>query len=410
MKRYDDTIVDLTKLLDTEQIIDFALRHLGEVYHLTKETITDLAKLLGIELSDDINESLKKNLSKHLISDMCNNMKNIYTLEDLENLLEINQDTALKFRVKFNFTMERYEDAIVDLTKLLDIEQNNEAYHITGIYKDAIIDLKKLFGIVPSDEIDELLKKKWIETFNMCNNATNTFTLEDLENSLKIKQDSALKFRVKFNFLMERYKDAINDLIKLLYIKPNNKFALKYRAEAYYLMAKYKESFNDVNKLQKIMTNDEWASKLLTRIIENPCVDETYELGYFYLHRINLERNEYKAFTQFEKSANMGHTEGINCLGYCYEYGIGVEKNENKAFTYYQKSADMYNSDGMYQVGYCYYLGIGVEIDKHKAFTYYLKSAEAGNSMGIRKTAICYYYGIGVKKNKHKYYEWIEKE
>ncbi|RIB05551.1 hypothetical protein C2G38_2219365 [Gigaspora rosea] len=45
------------------------------------------------------------------------------------------------------------------------------------------------------------------------------------------------------------------------------------------------------------------------------------------------------------------HTEGINCFGYCYKYGIEVEKNENKAFTYYQKSADMYSPNGMYQVG-----------------------------------------------------------
>ena len=82
----------------------------------------------------------------------------------------------------------------------------------------------------------------------MCNNAANMYALEDLEDLLDIKQDTALKFRVKFNFIMGRYKDAIIDLTKLLDIEPNNKFALRYRAEAYYLMEKYKESFNDVNK------------------------------------------------------------------------------------------------------------------------------------------------------------------
>ncbi|RIB07248.1 kinase-like domain-containing protein [Gigaspora rosea] len=242
--------------------------------------------------------------------------------------------------------MEGYEDAIIDLTKLLDIEINN---------------------------------------------------------------NFALRYRGKAYYLMERYNEAIIDLTKLLDIEPNNKFALRNRADAYYLMEKYKESFNDVKKLLKIETNDELASKLLAKINENPCVDETYGLGCFYLHGINVEKDEYKAFVQFEKSANMGHTEGINCLGYCYEYGIGVEKNENKAFIYYQKSADMYNSNGMYQVGYYYYIGIGVDIDKHKAFTYYMKSAEAGNFMGIRKTAICYYFGIGVEINENKYYEWNEK-
>ncbi|RIB02866.1 hypothetical protein C2G38_2124295 [Gigaspora rosea] len=66
---------------------------------------------------------------------------------------------------------------------------------------------------------------------------------------------------------MGRYKDTINDLIKLLDIELN-KFALRYRAKAYYLIEKYKESFNDVNKLLKIETNNEWPSKLSAKIIE----------------------------------------------------------------------------------------------------------------------------------------------
>src|SRR5260364_366266 len=105
---------------------------------------------------------------------------------------------------------------------------------------------------------DELLKNKLIDAFNMCINTTNIYTLEDLENLLKIKQDTAaLKFRGKFNFIMSSYEDAIIDLTKLIVIEPNNKFALRYRAEAYYLMKKYKESFNDVNKLPNIDTSDE---------------------------------------------------------------------------------------------------------------------------------------------------------
>ncbi|RIB10208.1 hypothetical protein C2G38_2106693, partial [Gigaspora rosea] len=84
---------------------------------------------------------------------------------------------------------------------------------------------------------------------------------------LDIKQDAALKFRVNFNFIIGRYKDTINDLIKLLDIELN-KFALRYRAEAYYLMEKYKETFNNMDKLLKIETNNEWLSKLSAKIIE----------------------------------------------------------------------------------------------------------------------------------------------
>ncbi|RIB21383.1 concanavalin A-like lectin/glucanase domain-containing protein [Gigaspora rosea] len=58
---------------------------------------------------------------------MCINTTKIYTLKDLENSLEIKQDTAaLKFQGKFNFIMGIYEDAAVDLTKLINIEPNNK--------------------------------------------------------------------------------------------------------------------------------------------------------------------------------------------------------------------------------------------------------------------------------------------
>ncbi|RIB17862.1 hypothetical protein C2G38_2312122 [Gigaspora rosea] len=141
--------------------------------------------------------------------------------------------------------MERYKEAIIDLTKLLDIEPNSEF---------------------------------------------------------------ALRYRGEAYYLMKKFKKAINDLTKLLNIEPSTKFILRYRAEAYYLMKKYKESFNIVNKLLKIDINDEWASKFSAKIIEkDPCVDDTYELGYFNLHGINVEKDEYKAFAQFEKSASMGH-------------------------------------------------------------------------------------------------------
>ena len=120
-----------------------------------------------------------------------------------------------------------------------------------------------------SDDIDDdLLKTKWIEFFNMCINTTNIYTIEDLENSLKINHDTALKFKGKLNFIMGKYEDAIIDLTKLLDIEQNSKFALRYRGEAYYLMGKYKESFKDMNKLLKIEKNHEWTSKIIIKICE----------------------------------------------------------------------------------------------------------------------------------------------
>ncbi|RIB27873.1 hypothetical protein C2G38_2060913, partial [Gigaspora rosea] len=62
IERYKEAIIDLTKLLNIEPNSKFALRYLGEAYHLTEETIIDLAKLLCIEPSDFVDESLKTKL------------------------------------------------------------------------------------------------------------------------------------------------------------------------------------------------------------------------------------------------------------------------------------------------------------------------------------------------------------
>ncbi|KAF0544221.1 calmodulin-dependent protein kinase [Gigaspora margarita] len=74
----------------------------------------------------------------------------------------------------------------------------------------------------------------------------------------------------------------------------------------------------------------------------------------------------------------MGDAAAISGLGFCYQNGIGVEKDGQKAFEYYQKSANMGNSEGTRMVGFCYQNGIGVEKDEQKAFEYYQESADMG--------------------------------
>jgi TPR repeat protein len=59
------------------------------------------------------------------------------------------------------------------------------------------------------------------------------------------------------------------------------------------------------------------------------------------------------SFTHYQKSAELNNHE-IYRVGQCYLHGIGVEKDELRAFTWYEKSANAGNSGGMYQVGVCY--------------------------------------------------------
>ena len=116
------------------------------------------------------------------------------------------------------------------------------------------------------DDIDEVLKEKWVEILNQYNDELISRQMEeftDLIKSFEIKQSIAhiLRYRGKFNFIIGRYEQALVDLTRLLEFETNDTFALRYRGETYYMTGKYEESLADLNKLLKINANDTWALK-----------------------------------------------------------------------------------------------------------------------------------------------------
>src|ERR1044072_4276493 len=121
------------------------------------------------------------------------------------------------------------------------------------------------------DDIDEVLKKNWIEVLNpyngeLINQQMGRFA--DLTKSLEIEQNEhILRYQGKFYFIMGRYEQALTELTKLLEFDTYNSFALRYRAETYYMIKKYEESFADLNKLLRINTNETWALKAHEEVV-----------------------------------------------------------------------------------------------------------------------------------------------
>ena len=116
------------------------------------------------------------------------------------------------------------------------------------------------------DDIDEVLKEKWIEILHPYNDELISQQMDqfaDLIKSFETEQNIAyiLRYRGKFNFIIGRYEQALADLTKLLEFETNDAFALRYRGETYYMTEKYEESLTDLNKLLKINANDMWALK-----------------------------------------------------------------------------------------------------------------------------------------------------
>ena len=124
------------------------------------------------------------------------------------------------------------------------------------------------------DDIDEVLKKNWIEVLNPYNGELINQQMNRFVESTKsyeteqIKQNTHfLRYQGKFYFIMGRYEQALTDLTKLLEFDISNSFALRYRAETYYMIEKYEESLADLNKLLEINPNEIWVLKTHEEVI-----------------------------------------------------------------------------------------------------------------------------------------------
>src|SRR5271154_3530717 len=112
-----------------------------------------------------------------------------------------------------------------------------------------------------SDDIDESLRKKWIDLYN-------NELINDLTKLLETEQNISyvLKFQAKFYFIIGKYKEALADLTKLLDFEPNNAFALKYQGETYFMIERYEESLSCLNKLKKLSATNTWVLKAYEEI------------------------------------------------------------------------------------------------------------------------------------------------
>ena len=113
-------------------------------------------------ICDDIDEHLKEMMIE--IPNLYNYELLSQQIKNLTKSLEIKQNTAqLKCRGKIYFIIGRYEQALADLTKLLEFEPNDpfalkyrgETYHMMKEYKNSLVDLDKLLEINVNDN-------KWI--------------------------------------------------------------------------------------------------------------------------------------------------------------------------------------------------------------------------------------------------------
>ena len=116
-------------------------------------------------IDDDVDEALKRRWREVL--NPCNGElinQQMDRFADLTKSFEIEQteqDIAhiLRYRGKFYFVMGKYEQALADLTKLLEFETSDafalryraETYYMIEMYEESLADLNKLLEINPNE-------------------------------------------------------------------------------------------------------------------------------------------------------------------------------------------------------------------------------------------------------------------
>ncbi len=97
-----------------------------------------------------------------------------------------------------------------------------------------------------------------------------------------------------------------------------------------------------------------------------------------------------RAFKCFEKSINIGNSDGYYNLGLCYMNAEGTEPKIDKAFDCFKKSVSMSNARGIEQLAKCYLLGNGVE----KAINLFNQNSYQDIDLETQvELAYCYLFG-----------------
>ena len=132
--------------------------------------------------------------------------------------------------------------------------------------------------------------------------------------------------------------------------------------------------------------------------------------AFYFYDGIMIPKNLERYFTLVSEAAKNNYVRAIFELGDAYYYGDGTNKDDKKAFENWQKAADLKYGKAYYSIGEAYASGIGVPQDYEKAKEWLEKSIET-NDDGDSYHLLAYMYNKGVfgKSDADKEMEYLQK-
>jgi len=104
-------------------------------------------------------------------------------------------------------------------------------------------------------------------------------------------------------------------------------------------------------------------------------------LGQRYQKAIGVKRDDEKAVSWWQKSANQDDTQSLNALGTFYYYDGSDENEKKKALTYYEKSAKLGDDEAKALIGFLTVKGLGLTKDEKKGIEILQSEAENGSAI-----------------------------
>ena len=139
----------------------------------------------------------------------------------------------------------------------------------------------------------------------------------------------------------------------------------------------------------------------LTANLQAQAIKDTPAIVHFEAGLAAYQANDLTlAYTEFLRSANVGHSDSQFNVALMYENGIGVDKDLQQALAWYRKAAFNGNSAAQYNLAVFYENGRGTGVDFTEANEWYRSAALQGDPMAIGNLGMLYMRGDGVAVNK----------
>lgn len=180
------------------------------------------------------------------------------------------------------------------------------------------------------------------------------------------------------------------------------------KAKEWYLKAIDKENAVAASDFAMVYTEENNKRKYFEKSAQLGHPNGIWGLGWY---AENIDNNPTKGMEFYQQAADLGGGKGLYGIASLFKEGKGVIEDYKKAEDYYKKAAVKSNADALYKIGGLYHNGGKGIVQNHQtAMEWYLKAVEKGNTNAMSQIGWIYQNGQGVyPKDYKKAEEWYQK-